>query len=163
MKTIYRVNDSEHEVSPFRAGDQLCLTIDGQQHNVALDGNTNPLTVTVDGTRYQAYVATEGEQIFVCLNGKYYELSAIDPIVAASSGGGGSDALVAPMPGVVVSLAISIGDEVTPGETLLTIESMKLQTAILAEHQGVVAEIGYGEGDTFDKGAMLVRFETRDG
>ena len=162
MKTIYRLEDVEHEVSPHSFGDQLCLDINGRQHIVAIQGTTNPRTISVDGRQFQAYVAVDGEQIFVRLNGRYYELNAIDPIAAAATGGSGSDALIAPMPGVVVSMSVNIGDEVVAGQTLLTIESMKLQTAILAETQGVVAEIGFNEGETFDKGAALVRFETQE-
>ncbi len=39
----------------------------------------------------------------------------------------------------------------------MVIESMKLETTITAPRDGVVAELGYAVGDTFDKGAVLVR------
>ena len=65
--------------------------------------------------------------------------------------------LQAPMPGTVVEVAVSAGDAVTAGQLLMTIESMKLQTAITAEADGVVGEVCVRAGDTFDQGDALVR------
>ena len=66
------------------------------------------------------------------------------------------------MPGVVVSIAARTGDAVETGALLLTIESMKLQTAITASHPARVAEICVAVGEHFDQGSPLVRLESRD-
>jgi biotin carboxyl carrier protein len=65
----------------------------------------------------------------------------------------------APMPGVVVSVQKTIGAAVRRGETILTIESMKLQMALNAPRDGVIAELPVREGDVFDKDAVLARLE----
>ncbi|MGR8946666.1 MAG: biotin/lipoyl-containing protein [Gammaproteobacteria bacterium] len=162
MKPKYRINDLEYEVSPVRNGGALTLEIDGRQHLVSLSGNENPRLLTIDGKSYEVFTAAAEDQIYLRLNNHDYQLSAIDPIAAAASDKKGTDTMIAPMPGVVVSLAISAGDEVKAGQILLTIESMKLQTAIIAERDGVIAVIGFKETETFDKGAVLIRFEDQD-
>jgi biotin carboxyl carrier protein len=63
------------------------------------------------------------------------------------------------MPGAVVSVHKAVGDAVTRGETIITIESMKLQTALPAPRDGVIAAILRGEGETFDKDEVIVQLE----
>jgi biotin carboxyl carrier protein len=63
------------------------------------------------------------------------------------------------MPGVVVSVAVESGATVERGALLLTIESMKLQTAITASHAARVVEVCVAAGEHFDQGSPLVRLE----
>ena len=65
----------------------------------------------------------------------------------------------APMPGVVSTLAVKPGQEVTAGDVLLSIEAMKMETAIHAEIDGVVAEVHVQPGNQIDAKDLLVRFE----
>ena len=76
---------------------------------------------------------------------------------AQSQRGGGLDN---PMPGTVVEVIATIGTDVQAGELLMTIESMKLQTAITAPHDCRVAELPLAAGATFDQGDVLIRLET---
>ena len=63
------------------------------------------------------------------------QITALNPIEAVTEGSGGSDRLLAPMPGVVVSVNAGIGDAISEGQTLLTIESMKLQICCTKSRQ----------------------------
>ena len=63
------------------------------------------------------------------------------------------------MPGAVVSVQKRAGDKVTRGEAIVTIESMKLQTALPAPRDGVIAKILKGEGETFEKDEIIVTLE----
>ena len=159
MKPNYQIGDQIYEVSPLRAADQLLLNIAGNVHRITLNRDCNPQTLELDGKSYELYVVTNGDDIFVQLDGRQWQVTSINPIDAVAARAGGSNRLLAPMPGVVVSVNVSVGDAISEGQTLLTIESMKLQTAIVADRDGLIAEIGFAEGDTFDKGATLVCFE----
>jgi pyruvate carboxylase len=65
----------------------------------------------------------------------------------------------APMPGVISGLQVKVGDKVSAGDVLLSIEAMKMETAIHAETDGVVAEVTVRPGDQIDAKDLLVRFE----
>jgi|TARA_B100001964_G_scaffold241457_1_gene313902 pyruvate carboxylase len=65
----------------------------------------------------------------------------------------------APMPGVVTTLAVKPGQEVAAGDMLLSIEAMKMETAIHAEMDGIVAEVHVQPGNQIDAKDLLVCFE----
>ncbi|MFN8157635.1 MAG: biotin/lipoyl-binding carrier protein [Candidatus Nanopelagicales bacterium] len=56
----------------------------------------------------------------------------------------------------VVTLVVSAGDSVAAGDTLLILESMKMEIPVLAEAGGTVAEIKVTEGDVVQEGDVLV-------
>ena len=62
----------------------------------------------------------------------------------------------APMPGLVASLAVSVGSKVNEGDALLTLEAMKMFTTITAPGAGTVAELGVATGDTVESGDLLI-------
>jgi biotin carboxyl carrier protein len=55
-------------------------------------------------------------------------------------------AIRAPLPGKVVSVKCSVGDSVKAGDTVLVLESMKMENAIMAPKSGRVKEIPVAEG-----------------
>lgn len=65
----------------------------------------------------------------------------------------------APMPGVVSTLAVKAGDTVAAGDVLLSIEAMKMETAIHADRDGVVANVHVKAGEQIDAKDLLVEFE----
>ena len=66
----------------------------------------------------------------------------------------------APMPGVVSTVAVEAGHEIKAGDVILSIEAMKMETALHAEVDGVVAEVYVKPGDQIDAKDLLVRFES---
>ena len=65
----------------------------------------------------------------------------------------------APMPGVISGVTVTAGQQVTAGDVLLSIEAMKMETAIHAEADGVIAEVLVKQGDQIDSKDLLIRFE----
>ncbi|MFV0443093.1 MAG: pyruvate carboxylase [Planctomycetaceae bacterium] len=63
------------------------------------------------------------------------------------------------MPGMVVSVAVSVGDKVAKGQKLVTLEAMKMQTIIAAEQDGTVAEVLASAGSQVETGDLLLRLE----
>jgi len=68
------------------------------------------------------------------------------------------DQLKAPMPGLVLNIRVSPGDEIVEGDTLLVLEAMKMENVIKATGEGTVKEIKVGQGDKVDKGQVLIQF-----
>jgi len=70
------------------------------------------------------------------------------------------DKLIAPMPGVVLSVETTVGATVARGEPLVKMEAMKMVNDLRSPRDGVVAEIYVGEGASVKYGETLVRLET---
>lgn len=107
----------------------------------------------------QAIVARDGDRLWVHLGGRTHELvwrDAVDHLAAAAAGALGEDIARAPMPGAVVSVAAVAGQSVAKGDPLLVIESMKLETAVVAPRDGIVEQVHVALGDTFERDAPLV-------
>ncbi len=138
---------------------------------VIVNGNTQHLR-SVDSTHYAAQtggrpshvrVVADGDQMYLQLNGRSCVIERVDPTrsnanTAASAQGSAS----APMPGVVVSWVTQPGTQVEAGQALLVIESMKLQMTIEAPQNGVLEEMPFQPGQTFQRGAVLARVRTED-
>ena len=90
--------------------------------------------------------------------------------VAASSSGGraaagaaGDGAIVSPMPGKIIAVAVKAGDEVAKGAKLLTLEAMKMEHSLAAPFDGIVAELNASEGAQVSEGALLARIVKGEG
>jgi biotin carboxyl carrier protein len=67
--------------------------------------------------------------------------------------------LKSPMPGRIVAIGISVGDEIEVGDSLLTLEAMKMENVLKSEGVGIVKSIEVKTDQVVDKGAVLVIFE----
>ena len=65
----------------------------------------------------------------------------------------------AAMPGMVVTIAVKVGDKVTRGQKLFTVEAMKMETTISSDVAGRVAELFVKAGSRVEAGDLLLRLE----
>ena len=63
--------------------------------------------------------------------------------------------VTAPMPGLVVSLKVNVGDSVKAGDGLCILEAMKMENEITAQKAGVVKEIRVSEGASVKRGEPI--------
>jgi acetyl/propionyl-CoA carboxylase alpha subunit len=151
-----------HEVRLTRRGDSATLWLDGRAVDVALRDVGAGLQVQVDGIAEAVWVATSGDTVFVHAFGRAWEIAVVDPAERSGRGGGATDVATAPMPGVVVAINVEAGDQVTEGQSVVLIESMKMQTQIAAPRDGVVERVHLRLGDQFERGAALVTLVVLD-
>lgn len=173
MGTDFNLEDREARVLPHRSGDPrvpraprerraLELEIEGRLLTATLDpgASAGESFLTVDGVRERIFLASKNDVHFVHWRGRTFRVesrNALDRLREQAKRAGGAEEIRAPMPGVVVSVAVAVGDAVETGTLLLTIESMKLQTAITAGHPARIAALCVAAGEHFDQGAPLVR------
>jgi propionyl-CoA carboxylase alpha chain len=69
-----------------------------------------------------------------------------------------SKIIVSPMPGLMVSVDVVVGQEVKTGETVAVIEAMKMQNILRAERDGVIKSVGPKAGDSVAADEVLVEF-----
>ncbi|MFI3330967.1 MAG: biotin/lipoyl-containing protein [Rikenellaceae bacterium] len=81
------------------------------------------------------------------------------PAARPVAGGAGGAAVKSPLPGVVVSVAVNVGDTVAVGQRLLVLEAMKMENNIDADRAGVVKSIVAGKGTSVLEGDVLLTIE----
>ncbi len=113
----------------------------------------------------QAEVDEKGMvKVFFELNGQPRPIKVPDRNRGASGAvrrkaeAGNAAQLGAPMPGVVSTVAVAAGQSIKAGDVLLSIEAMKMETALHAEKDGIVAEVLVRAGDQIDAKDLLIVF-----
>ena len=79
----------------------------------------------------------------------------------AGEGAASDGAILSPMPGKIVSVAVTAGQTVAKGQVLLTLEAMKMEHALAAPFDGVVAELTVSAGGQVSEGVVLARLEAQ--
>lgn len=77
------------------------------------------------------------------------------PVASAA----GSHQVKAPLPGVVISIAVKVGDIVKASDTVVVLEAMKMENTIHAGREGKVSSINVNAGDSVLEGAALITLE----
>jgi acetyl-CoA/propionyl-CoA carboxylase biotin carboxyl carrier protein len=72
-----------------------------------------------------------------------------------AGGGAGTDAVVSPMQGTVLSVAVADGDAVQPGQVICIVEAMKMENEVHAHRAGVVSELSVAEGRPVSTGQVI--------
>ena len=75
---------------------------------------------------------------------------------AAPAAAAGGTAVKAPLPGTVLDINVTVGQEVKAADTVVTLEAMKMENAIKAGVDGKVTSISVAKGDAMLEGAVLV-------
>lgn len=70
-----------------------------------------------------------------------------------------SNALSAPMPGLILDVQVSAGQEVKEGDTLVILSAMKMENSFVSHMDGVIKAVHVTKDDAVDKGQLLVEFE----
>ena len=84
------------------------------------------------------------------------ELARLMPVKEAPDT---SKQLLCPMPGLVVSIAVEVGQEVKAGEQLCVVEAMKMENILRAERDGTVSAVHALAGDSLAVDAVIMEFE----
>ena len=68
----------------------------------------------------------------------------------------GVKTIKSPLPGVMVSVKVNVGDVVKTGQVVAVLEAMKMENEILSEYDGTVASVNVSQGDSVLEGALIV-------
>jgi biotin carboxyl carrier protein len=158
MRHSFTIADTEHELWLENTAGGYRMHVADRFLSVALEGLADAQLLYVGGEWADVAVAVDGDLVHIHLDGGTYTVRYTDPVARhARHGAGASDDLIeAPMPGVVIAMHVAEGQTVARGDTLVIIESMKLETAIKAPRDGVIAAVHVAVGNTFDRAAPLV-------
>ena len=114
--------------------------------------STGEYTVKVNGKNYA--VKLEGDKATV--NGKSYDVNVKAGIETKAASSGDGEEVKAGLPGNVLRIEVSEGDEVAEGDVLLVVDAMKMETEIKSPKAGTVQSILVAQGDKVVSGQALV-------
>lgn len=138
--------------------------INGTTYNVAVgDIDDNVAQVEVNGVAYrvelEAAKAATVKSVQAPRPAAAPRTSTGEKVIAKPAPTGTSDAIKAPLPGVVLSIPVKVGQAVKAADTVLLLEAMKMENAIHAGQDGKVASIAVSAGDSVLQGAVLITLE----
>ena len=135
---------------------------DGEISTRLISREPDRIRLEIDGRIRTATVQVDARRVRVVHRGNTFAFERPDPF-AATAAGPGDDVVVSPMPGTVLSVAVSAGDRVEEGQTLGVIEAMKMEHTLRAPFTGSVAQVGAEAGKQVALGAVLFVIEAAEG
>ncbi|MBQ0044030.1 MAG: biotin/lipoyl-binding protein [Bacteroidales bacterium] len=147
------------------------LTINGHDYAVRIDRmDDSSADVTVNGTAFAVGIGFDGN---AQLKGAatVSRPAAVRPVQtesavrtssaahAAQGAGTTSRKVLSPLPGVINSINVTVGDRVSAGQTVAVLEAMKMENAIEAEKSGTVSAVHVSVGDSIPEGAPIISID----
>ncbi len=129
-------------------GSYSYLSPAGRSHRIDvedIDLRGRLVTLRVDGRRHRVDLHSPLDQLIASLG------MEADPKPVLTE-------IRAPMPGLVLRVEVTDGQNVEAGDTLLVLEAMKMENAIKAPAAGCVKQVGVVAGAAVEKGALLIEF-----
>lgn len=124
------------------------ITVDGKAYNVMVEDVSDD-----SGTLYP----TPGMNLTTAESASPANTPpAAEPAAAAPAAEAGPGDEVSPLAGVVVSVDVTLGQEVSEGDKLITLEAMKMKTIVAAHRAGKVTNIAVKDGDGVEAGQVLL-------
>jgi len=118
------------------------LLVEGVSHVADVEDHEGACIVDVGGETYAVQVEEQTRYIIRTRGG--------------AAGGAGGQTVKAPLPGKITHVAVRAGESVTPGQSLVVIEAMKMENELKASAAGTVAEVRVSAGQAVNAGDVLV-------
>jgi biotin carboxyl carrier protein len=168
MRYLVRIGDRELTISEIdhnhgraRINGQL-VAFDFQKVRGSL------YSLIIDGKVFSAHLESDGGGEEIAQGPNLFRVEVEDERAAifkqltrSETDAGGTLALKAPMPGLVVRLPVQKGDAVQKGQSLIVIEAMKMENDLKSPADGVVAAIHVNERQAVEKNAKLITLITK--
>jgi acetyl-CoA/propionyl-CoA carboxylase biotin carboxyl carrier protein len=137
-----------------RVGDGR-VTVGEQAWEAAIrDDGDGTARISLDGIERRYAVVVAEDAVWIARDGHHLEVRTAS--VARRGAGVHAGSLEAPMPGTVLLVNVADGDEVSEGDVLVVLESMKMELSIVAPRAGTVAGLELKAGDRVSLGQVLV-------
>lgn len=117
-----------------------------QAEIVSTDFNAKKYTVKVNNNIYEVSIANALDQLIKEMG---FEVGASKQV----------NAIKAPMPGLILEVSVSVGQEVQENDPLLILEAMKMENSIVSPRSGIIKSVTAVKGAAVEKGQLLIEFE----
>jgi len=167
MKYVVQLNDQRHTVSIEPEG--LRYESEPMARGELSDIEGSPVRMVKLGTHVYRVVAEKRQgrgRYTLWVDGYRFEVEALDErtrairdLSAANAAPTGPAPIIAPMPGLIVRVNVSVGDRVEAGQGIVVMEAMKMENELRATAAGTVWSINVTSGTAVEKGALLVELD----
>jgi pyruvate carboxylase subunit B len=167
MKYVVQLNDQRHTVSIEPDG--VGYETESPVHGELSDIEGSPVRMVKLDTHVYRVVAEKRQgrgKYTLWVDGYRFEAEALDErtrairdLSAASAAPTGPAPIIAPMPGLIVRVSVSVGDPVEAGQGIVVMEAMKMENELRATAAGTVRSVNVTSGTAVEKGALLVELE----
>jgi len=110
------------------------------------DFNNKTYTVVINNNEYVVSIANQLDQLIKEMGFEVGKTKVVN-------------AIKAPMPGLILEINVSVGQEVQEGDNLLILEAMKMENSFDSPRSGVIKSITVEKGQAVEKGQLLIEFE----
>jgi biotin carboxyl carrier protein len=146
------VDGRSHQIDVARVGAfGLSLLLNGDGGG----GASREVQVAPAGPVGLMLVRIDGRTVTATVNGRRTGRGAAE----LSTGAGGQQPVVAPMPGRVVRVLVAVGDAVTARQAVVVVEAMKMENELRSPKDGRVKEVAVAAGASVEAGRILVVIE----
>lgn len=163
MRYFVAVNGRAHEVEVVERLGVLKLKVDGTAFDASYEevDDLGQVVINHDGRSYGLSIEGDENEVAITLAGHFYDVKLEDEreraAHAAERASGKSGGVVTSvMPGVVVEILVTKGQEIEKGAPLLILSAMKMQNEIAAVVSGTVKDIHVAAGQAVAAGAKLI-------
>jgi pyruvate carboxylase subunit B len=158
--------DFELEVDRSNGGTEVRLGDRTERADLVRIGGSPVYSLILGDSSYEISVHQRNGDLEIVVGGQTYTARVLDEramkIAAAGGGaaeGAAGEVVKAPMPGVVVGVAVGVGDEVSAGQGVVTLEAMKMENELKSASGGTVREVRVEVGQGVSQGEPLVVIE----
>ena len=147
-----------------KSGDGYQVSIDGVDFKV-LPLGSGKFSIESDGSRTTVCGFAAKDVIYVEIASRVYEFKERSDDTTAGGGGDQDtqpDKIFAPMPGKIVKLMVSVGDEVAARQQAVIVEAMKMENPVLTQAAGKVKAVHFDVGDQVDTENPIIELEIGD-
>lgn len=136
------------------------ISLQGKEFDVVIkELKINQALVEINGNEYAVGIESKRPNEIEPLKVKPVHRGAapVAPQKPAAAAAGGEDAVVSPLPGVIMKVSVNEGDTVKTGQTVVILEAMKMENEVRAHKDGKITEVLVKNGDSVIEGAALVK------
>lgn len=162
MKYVTTVNGETYEIEIKADG---MVEVNGEPRHVDFKpmGQHAIFSLIIDNQSFEAVVEQRDGSYQVLIFGDLYDVEVTDErslrlarLSGVTADTSGEAQIKSPMPGLIVAVPVEIGQEVKKGDTVVILESMKMENELKAPRDGTIERIEVGKGDSVEQNKVLV-------
>lgn len=168
----FKIDNSDNilsgSINEYSGNGKMVATINGKEHSIKIVGLKNSILEFILDNSYKTAKILEfgsshikllmnGEQIILKKHSKLTEI--LEKSMALGGSSSGENKLLSQIPGRVVSIMVNAGDQIKKGDSVIVLESMKMQVAVKAHKDGQIRDTKVKIGDTVSRNDVVAVIE----